>query len=148
MSAWKGPVVALLVAGIFWQFGPKVEVCAVPQAIVDPPPVPVRDVSRLQIHGLDQGQNANSAPDPFALAQVPTQSLGPAIAAGPVEQPPARPWTLTGLVGKRAAVLSRPDGSSTVVSLGQKIDSATIVGISQAGVELEDRGGRFLLKVK
>lgn len=87
------------------------------------------------------------APDPFALAPIPDASARPAVSrpSGPA---PSRPWVVTGLVGARAAVLTRPDGSSAVVSVGQRIDSAVVVGISAAGVELEDRGGRVLLKVR
>ena len=43
--------------------------------------------------------------------------------------------------------IAHPDGRVVVVSQGQAIDSASVVGIGPGGVELEDRGGRFTLRI-
>lgn len=81
--------------------------------------------------------------DPFGLASLPS---APA-AAGPVAPPPPRPWTATGKVGQRAAVLTATDGRILVVSDGSRVDSAVVVSIGPEGVTLEDRGGRFVLRI-
>lgn len=105
------------------------------------------DVSPAMAGSAPAPRRDTLAPDPFALAPIPVASSRP-VSSRPSGPMPSRPWVVTGLVGARAAVLMKPDGSSTVVSIGQRIDSAVVVGISAAGVELEDRGGRVLLKVR
>jgi hypothetical protein len=50
-------------------------------------------------------------------------------------------------VGERAAVLSNPDGRVLVVAAGAQVDSATVVSIGVEGVSLEDRAGRFVLRL-
>jgi len=61
--------------------------------------------------------------------------------------PPPRPWKATGRVGERAAVLSHPDGRVLVVVSGTPVDSASVVSIGTDGVVLEDRAGRFVIKL-
>lgn len=147
MIPWKGPAVALAVFVALVRVGPESAECPVQERLVPPPPPPARTSTGWVRQGPEAG-SAPSAPDPFALAAAPVAAAqaGPGPrASGPA---PARPWQVTGLVGRRAAVLVRSDGSSVVVSVGQSLDSARVVAISSAGVELEDRGGRFLLKVR
>lgn len=89
--------------------------------------------------------STSRATDPFGLppasaASKPT-SIGPAVPA------PPRPWTATGRVGQRAAVLTATDGRILVVSDGSRVDSALVVSIGPDGVVLEDRGGRFVLRI-
>lgn len=86
--------------------------------------------------------------DPFGL---PTESVaprkGPRSASTDHVQPPPRPWKATGRVGERAAVLTATDGRILVVKGGTQVDSAIVVSIGNDGVVLEDRGGRFLLRI-
>lgn len=88
----------------------------------------------------------SSAPyrNPFAPHRS-TASQAPSAPrlAPPAAALPARPWRVTGLVGTRAAVLAGGDGSSRVVSPGERVDSARVVSIDRDGVVLEDRGGKF-----
>lgn len=147
MIPWKGPATALAVLLALLQFGPTRDDCAVRESVAPPPPPPL-DRSVLSLQAPRAHEDSTDSPDPFALASAPAParaSAGPARVSGPT---PSRPWSVTGLVGRRAAVLVRSDGSSVVVSVGQSLDSATVVGISSAGVELQDRAGRFLLKVR
>lgn len=147
MNRWKGPAVAVAVFFAMLQFGPERSACVVRETVAALPPPPAdRSASLLALPATPS--TAPVPPDPFALATAPpaTSTVVPgARAQGPA---PTRPWKVTGLVGRRAAVLVLPDGQSVVVSVGQTLDSARVVGISGAGVELEDRGGRFLLKVR
>lgn len=147
MIRWKDPVAALVVFVALSRLGPSPADCVVPERTIPPPP-PTSDLSTGWLVRPDSTSVGRTAPDPFALSAAPKASGGPAL---PVRAPgpaPSRPWHVTGLVGRRAAVLVKSDGSSVVVSVGQDLDSARVVGISSAGVELEDRGGRFLLKVR
>ena len=148
MIRWKGPVAALAVFFALSRLGPTPDDCVVRERTIPPPPPPT-DPSAAWSISVDSLSVGPAAADPFALANAPKVSGGrspaPARVAGPT---PSRPWRVTGLVGRRAAVLVKSDGSSVVVSIGQELDSARVVGISSAGVELEDRGGRFLLKVR
>lgn len=87
-------------------------------------------------------------PDPFRRVNGP-------VAVPHVESrtnlgvpPPPRQWKATGRVGERMAVLTHVDGHATlVVGIGTPVDSAVVRGISSLGVELEDRAGRFVLKM-
>ncbi len=84
-------------------------------------------------------------PDPFRLSSA-------ALANRPSNQtpmlpPPPRLWSSTGRVGQRAAVLTASDGRILVVSDGSQVDSAVVVSIGSDGVVLEDRGGRFVLRI-
>ncbi len=83
-------------------------------------------------------------PDPFGLpaSETPVRT---APTAG--STPPPRPWTATGRVGQRAALLTSADGRILVVSDGARVDSAVVVSIGSEGVTLEDRGGRFVLRL-
>lgn len=147
MIPWKGPVTTLAVLLALLQLGPSGDVCEVLERNVPPPPPPVEGSTGWRVGPVAPGPS-DHAPDPFALSVAPVvvhTGADRPRATGPA---PARPWQVTGLVGRRAAVLVRSDGSSVVVSVGQELDSARVVGISSAGVELEDRGGRFLLKVR
>lgn len=148
MTPWKGPATTLAVLLALLQFGPSGERCEVLETNVPPPPPPLDGSTSLRIRPDAPGSPDTAAADPFALsvatARVRTGADRPR-ATGPA---PGRPWRVTGLVGRRAAVLVGPDGGSVVVSVGQTLDSARVVGISSAGVEMEDRGGRFLLKVR
>jgi len=83
--------------------------------------------------------------DPFGLPPVPVSSNPAAI--GPIQPLPPRPWMATGRVGQRAAVLTATDGRILVVSDGSRVDSAAVVSIGSDGVVLEDRGGRFVLRI-
>jgi hypothetical protein len=149
MNRWTGPVAGLALVVFLLQFGPRPPACAVANAVTDPPPLPATDLSLLEVGATNTAPGLLEAPDPFSLAAVapvnaPPRPSGAGIPSGPA---PSRPWKVTGLVGQRAAVLVRADGRSMVVKLGERLDSATVVGISQEGVELQDRSGRFLLKV-
>jgi hypothetical protein len=144
---WKGPAVALAVFVAMSRWGPATDDCVLRERTLPLPPPPT-DRSSGWVEPTDLGDSGPAAADPFALSappRAPTSAAPVARVAGPT---PSRPWRVTGLVGQRAAVLVRSDGSSVVVSIGQVLDSAKVVGISSAGVELEDRGGRFLLKVR
>lgn len=150
MNRWTGPVCGVLVFAALVRFAPGPGSCALPERVPDPAPVPSLGDSGRAALVAPSARPEGFASDPFALGVPPparpTGGGAPRhVASGPV---PSRPWKVTGLVGARAAVLVKPDGTSRVVSLGQRIDSATVVGISAAGVELEDRGGRYLLKVR
>jgi len=148
VSAWKGILAAVATFLLLWQFGPRPSSCVLADPVVEVSPLPTRDMTRLR-GGFPVSRDAGSpVPDPFALESVVAIPSGRVVAARPVGAPPPRPWRATGLVGRRAAVLVGPNETSVVVSVGQRIDSALVVGISDAGVELEDRGGRFLLKVR
>jgi hypothetical protein len=83
--------------------------------------------------------------DPFGLPPVPV-STNP-VSIGPAQPLPPRPWMATGRVGQRAAVLTATDGRILVVSDGSRVDSAVVVSIGSDGVVLEDRGGRFVLRI-
>ncbi|HNY31110.1 MAG TPA: hypothetical protein PKO15_09495 [Fibrobacteria bacterium] len=95
---------------------------------------------------VDTSDRTDSVVDPFRLSSAQGSTAKPrrSVELGP---PPPRLWKATGRVGERAAVLSHPDGRVQVVSVGQVIDSASVVGIGTSGVELEDRGGRFILRI-
>lgn len=86
--------------------------------------------------------------DPFGLPPEPAnpspRSNGPSTFGAP---PPPRIWRATGRVGERAAVLTALDGRILVVSDGSSVDSATVVSIGNDGVVLEDRAGRFNLRI-
>ena len=84
-------------------------------------------------------------PDPFGLPA--TEPPARAVSAATLLPPPPRPWSATGRVGQRAAVLTSTDGRSLVVSDGTRVDSAVVVSIGAEGVTLEDRGGRFVLRL-
>ncbi|MBK9576367.1 MAG: hypothetical protein IPK50_00565 [Fibrobacterota bacterium] len=85
--------------------------------------------------------------DPFRLASAESDAPKAVRTASPSGPPPPRLWKATGRVGERAAVVSHPDGRVLVVTIGQAIDSASVVGIGPGGVELEDRGGKFVLRI-
>jgi hypothetical protein len=89
--------------------------------------------------------SASVPPDPFGLPLEPASAKPTAI--GSLEPPPPRPWSATGRVGQRAAVLTATDGRILVVSDGSRVDSAVVVSIGTDGVVLEDRGGRFVLRI-
>lgn len=86
--------------------------------------------------------------DPFGLPpevpNPPSRAPGPVVSDAP---PPPRVWHATGRVGERAAVLTSMDGRILVVSGGSRVDSATVVSIGNDGVILEDRAGRFNLRI-
>lgn len=86
--------------------------------------------------------------DPFGLPPEPSNSAprfsGPVV---PDAAPPPRIWRSTGRVGERAAVLTAADGRILVVSGGSRVDSATVISIGNDGVVLEDRAGRFNLRI-
>ncbi|MBK8801046.1 MAG: hypothetical protein IPN71_03130 [Fibrobacteres bacterium] len=96
----------------------------------------------------DTSLRTESVADPFRMAQAqseePRSKVRDPSSLGP---PPERLWKATGRVGERAAVLSHPDGRVVVVAVGQAFDSASVVAIGPGGVELEDRGGRFVLRI-
>lgn len=145
MNRWTGPVVGALVFALLARWAPGPSGC---RTVDDAAPArheSLPDISRLRPGEGPRFHLEGAAPDPFALAPAPAPRTTASAPSGPA---PSRPWSVTGLVGARAAVLVRPDGSSKVVTLGERIDSAVVVGISSSGVELEDRGGRFLLKVR
>ncbi len=149
MNRWTGPIAAVALVVFLLQFGPRPQACPATAAAADPPPPPAADLSLLELGATNTAPALLEAPDPFSLATLAVvnprvRSAGGGTPSGPA---PLRPWKVTGLVGRRAAVLVRADGRSMVVKLGERLDSATVVGISQEGVELEDRSGRFLLKV-
>lgn len=147
MIPWKGPAAALAVFVALVRLGPEAGECPVQERLVPPPPPPARTSTGWSRPSPEVAAEP-MAPDPFALAappSAPPRAGSVPRATGPA---PSRPWRVTGLVGRRAAVLVRSDGSSVVVSVGQALDSARVVGISPAGVEMEDQGGRFLLKVR
>jgi len=105
--------------------------------------------SSLLFGKLDSPRDTGATPaDPFGLPPEPTPQ-GPRVTAevGPILPPPPRIWKATGRVGIRAALLSSPDGRILVVSDGMKVDSATVVSIGNGGVTLEDRAGRFVLRI-
>lgn len=148
MIHWKGPVAALVVFFALARLGPAPGDCVVRERTIPPPPPPADPSSGWPL-AADSLPASPAVADPFALSAAPKPSGRPVPGAARVSGPaPSRPWRVTGLVGRRAAVLVKSDGSSVVVSIGQELDSAKVVGISSAGVELEDRGGRFLLKVR
>lgn len=147
MIPWKGPATTLAVLFAFLQLGPSGDGCEVLERSAPPPPPPVEGSTGWRVQAAASGPS-DPAPDPFALSVAPVAVNAGADRPRVTGPAPARPWRVTGLVGRRAAVLVRSDGSSVVVSVGQELDSARVVGISSAGVELEDRGGRFLLKVR
>lgn len=89
--------------------------------------------------------SSTRATDPFGLPPIAASSRPSTI--GPAIPPPPRPWTATGRVGQRAAVLTAFDGRILVVSDGSRVDSAVVVSIGTDGVVLEDRGGRFVLRI-
>lgn len=101
-----------------------------------------------QVGQQDTSARTESVSDPFRLPSVvdesPTNAVRQFVPSGP---PPPRLWKATGRVGERAAVLSHPDGRVLVVTIGQALDSASVVGIGPGGVELEDRGGKFVLRI-
>lgn len=148
MNVWKGVFAAVASFLLLWQFGPRPAACVLADPVGEASPLPTRDMARLERGSSVSRDVASPVPDPFALEPVVAIPPSHAIASRPVGAPPPRPWRATGLVGRRAAVLVGPHETSVVVSVGQRIDSAVVVGISDAGVELEDRGGRFLLKVR
>lgn len=99
------------------------------------------------ISGRDTSMRTEVVVDPFRATSVAPEVVShirPSTDFGP---PPPRLWKATGRVGERAAVLSHPDGRVLVVSVGQALDSATVVGIGPGGVDLEDRGGKFTLRI-
>lgn len=145
MNRWIGPVAGVLVFAILARLAPGDSGCRTVGEAVSARSDSLPDISRLRIGEGTRVPIQGGAPDPFALAPAPAPGKTVSAPSGPA---PTRPWSVTGLVGARAAVLVRPDGSSKVVTLGERIDSAVVVGISSAGVELQDRGGRFLLKVR
>ena len=98
------------------------------------------------------GLEADSAPvpDPFGSAPppAPVRSDAPRTNLGVAPlPPPPRPWRATGRVGERAAVLAHPDGRVLVVAAGSRVDSAVVVSIGASGVALEDRAGRFVIRI-
>lgn len=101
-----------------------------------------------QVGQQDTNARTESVADPFRLASAaddaPPTVVRQFLPAGP---PPPRLWKATGRVGERAAVLSHPDGRVLVVTIGQVLDSASVVGIGPGGVELEDRSGKFVLRI-
>lgn len=147
MRRWAGPFACALVFLLLARAVPREAACAV-DSVADSAWASVSRIPDLAVSSdlLRASTPATVPDDPFALAPI---AEAPRVAAPAKREPgPKRPWKVTGLVGDRAAVLVRPDGSSMVVSVGQRIDSAVVVGISPAGVEIEDRGGRVLLKVR
>lgn len=147
MKRFAGPI-ALIVSFLFFgRWFPSQRICPEIAGAYSASEAGLPDASLAGVGSAVAARPDSIVPDPFALAPIPEAAPSSAIArpSGPA---PSRPWTVTGLVGARAAVLMKPDGSSTVVSVGQRIDSAVVVGISADGVELEDRGGRILLKVR
>lgn len=149
MNRWTGPGAGLGLLLVLLQFGPRPSECVVAAAPAEPPPLPAADLSLLELGAGASAPALSQAPDPFALAAAPAPRAAArgGSSTGSVGPAPSRPWKVTGLVGRRAAVLVRPDGRSMVVKVGERLDSATVVGISPEGVELQDRSGRFLLKV-
>ena len=149
MNRWAGPACGVLVFVALARFVPGPEACVLKERVADPAPIPfLGDPGRIAF-AVSTVHPDSFAADPFALGTAPSVR----VAAGGTSRratgvAPSRPWKVTGLVGARAAVLVKPDGSSVVVSVGQRVDSATVVGISAAGVEIEDREGRYLLKVR
>ncbi|MEN9306888.1 MAG: hypothetical protein RL173_820 [Fibrobacterota bacterium] len=86
--------------------------------------------------------------DPFGLPPEPKSgAIRAASPDGPQRPPPPRIWRATGRVGERAALLSAPDGRILVVNDGMRVDSAVVVSIGNGGVTLEDRAGRFVLRI-
>jgi len=86
--------------------------------------------------------------DPFGLPPEPKSTTSRSAASdGPSRPPPPRIWRATGRVGERAALLSSPDGRILVVNDGMRVDSAVVVSIGNGGVVLEDRAGRFVLRI-
>lgn len=151
MNRWTGPLCGVLVFAALARFAPGPGSCALPERVPDPVPAPGLGDSGRVAPVAPSARPDGFAMDPFALAPPPAaaRATGGGASRHAVSGPaPTRPWKVTGLVGARAAVLVKPDGTSRVVSVGQRIDSAMVVGISAAGVELEDRGGRYLLKVR
>lgn len=100
-----------------------------------------------QLSKQDTVARTQAVADPFRLASAESDAPKTPRTASPAGPPPPRLWKATGRVGERAAVLSHPDGRVLVVAIGQAIDSASVVGIGPGGVELEDRGGRFTLRI-
>lgn len=151
MKRWAGPFACALVFAVLARTVPSPESCAVGSESDSAWTSGFR-APALEVSGsvpASESPASSSSPDPFALAPVPETAPKAAMGAHRPSGPaPARPWTVTGLVGARAAVLVKVDGTSRVVSVGQRLDSAVVVGISPAGVEIEDRGGRVLLKVR
>jgi len=147
MRRFAGPVAFLVVFLAMSRWVPSRTACPSDPRSASTSAAILPDAASASIESATPPRRDTLAPDPFALAPIPVASArpGPSRPSGPA---PSRPWVVTGLVGARAAVLMKPDGSSAVVSVGQRIDSAVVVGISAAGVELEDRGGRVILKVR
>jgi len=149
VNRWTGPVIGLVVFLFLVQFGPRPEGCPEASVAADPPPLPAADPTLLELGASRTSPRLVEVADPFALeaapaVRPPAPGNGTRTSAAPAAP---RPWRVTGLVGQRAAVLVRTDGRSMVVKIGERLDSATVVGISKNGVELQDRTGRFLLKV-
>lgn len=87
------------------------------------------------------------AEDPFGLPAAREPVVRSVARTDLGVPPPPRPWKATGRVGERAAVLSNPDGRVLVVASGARVDSASVVSIGTDGVVLEDRAGRFVIKL-
>jgi hypothetical protein len=145
VNRWIGPFVGVFAFALLARCVPGPSECRTVGDTAAARSESLPDISRLRLGGGPRVLPEGVAPDPFALAAAPPPRPAASAPSGPA---PARPWSVTGLVGARAAVLVRPDGTSKVVTVGERIDSAVVVGISSSGVELEDRGGRFHLKVR
>lgn len=146
MNRLLPPLSGIVLCGLLFQLAGHRGACPRPEPWTDPPALPEIVFERALPEGAEGPRDLRDLRDPFDLgtpAPRRPQASRPPVA--PVDLP-HRPWTITGLVGTRAAVLRLSSGASVVVTVGQEIDGATVVGISGAGVELEDRGGRFVLK--
>lgn len=151
-AQWRGPAIAAVVAALLstgldtslrWQPSRSAKELPPPSLQLDTSALIAAEVAIPDTASVS-GDAAAPYRNPFTPYR-PAAPPGPSLprAAAPALPPPARPWRVTGLVGTRAAVLAGGDGTSRVVSPGERVDSARVVSIDRDGVVLEDRGGKF-----
>jgi len=96
--------------------------------------------STITFHSLSSMER-----DPFQSVKPKKDKISRKRGSG--KPAPVRKYRLRGITNEKTAILVDEAGQSVIVQVGDKIDSAVVIGISSGKVKLKDRSGTFEIRM-